>query len=143
MRFGSGKNLKPGKRLENAQSPTRRVHALLAALTERRPSGSKITTKPILKYFTYNKVFRNHQKRFEPTLNLTKQSHRQNKKQSLWTALDATCQPGYYRKLTLPTRMTCSMKILKDSQYAVARQRRLRAKRHDRTTKDASAAQKQ
>jgi hypothetical protein len=52
QRHFSGNNLKPHKLPENAQTPTSRVHALLAALTERRTSGSQETTKPILKYCT-------------------------------------------------------------------------------------------
>jgi len=48
-RHFSGTNSKPHKLLENAQTPTRRVHAVLAALTERRVFGSKENNKTILK----------------------------------------------------------------------------------------------
>jgi len=40
IRFGSGKNLKPGKGLKNAQSPTCRVHAVLGACLDRLDNRS-------------------------------------------------------------------------------------------------------
>lgn len=47
-RYFIGTRFKPHKVPENAQSPTSRVHAVLGALTERRPSGLITNTKPIL-----------------------------------------------------------------------------------------------
>jgi hypothetical protein len=41
QRHFDGTSLKPGKVLENAQSPRRRVHALLGALTEHKMTEAR------------------------------------------------------------------------------------------------------
>jgi hypothetical protein len=75
-RHFDGINSKPGKVPENAQTPTSRVHALLGALLERRPSCVKVKTKPILQNCTQNKNFSNDQKISRQTETLAKQNHR-------------------------------------------------------------------
>jgi hypothetical protein len=45
-RYFVGIHFKPRKTLENAQTPTSQVHALLGALFECQPSWLKRTTKP-------------------------------------------------------------------------------------------------
>jgi len=48
-----GTNFKPRKLPENAQTPTRRVHAVLGALTERKTSSLKPEPPQPDKIYTY------------------------------------------------------------------------------------------
>ncbi len=52
QRHFAGTNFKPRKLLENAATPTSRVHAVLGNFTERQPIQMKINTQPILTCFT-------------------------------------------------------------------------------------------
>jgi hypothetical protein len=120
-------------------------------LTEWRISGSKENSNPILKILYPQQDFSqscldkldNRQKSFEPTLNLIKQNRRQDEKTILVDNPQCNLPTLYNPKVTLPTRTHLTSKNFDISKHTDARQRRRRAMRHDRTTKDASAAQKQ
>ena len=80
-RHFAGTNSKPRKAPENAQTPTSRVHALLGALTERRPTDSKENTKPILTKFYSEPNLSQEAKRFQPIRTLTEETLDEVKKQ--------------------------------------------------------------
>jgi hypothetical protein len=108
----NGKNSKPRKKPKNAPRTPSRVHALLGALSERRRTGSKINTKPILSTFYLQQSHSQGAKRFQPNRTLTKQTPDKAEKRTLpgnkngtenygWNdpnplllKLNAACQPG-------------------------------------------------
>ena len=58
----AGKNLKPGKCLKTAQSPTCRVHALLGAIELKTRWLKQDTAAKLTNIFTHNFDFGNNQK---------------------------------------------------------------------------------